>query len=113
MMGEVLIAVGIFVFLVFVAAGGSLVVLMVGSAMAAVGLTVGIVVGITYHLALYRALAPMGVLGSNWWWHPTSYNARVPSANRPTVMSWFYAGVMSMAVAMVGCALILTGILIM
>ncbi len=112
-MGEILIAVGIFVFLVFVAAGGSLVVLMVGGAMATVGLTVGLVVGISYHLALYRALAPMGVLGSSWWWRPTSYNAHLPSANRPAVMSWFYAGVMSMVVAMVGCALILTGILMM
>ncbi len=114
-MVEVLIAVGIFMVLLFVAAGGELVhwtvLLIIGAAIVAVGLTVGVVVGIGYHLALYRALAPIGLLGSRWWWRPTSYNARLPAANRLTVMSWFYAGVTSMVVALIGCALILAGIL--
>jgi hypothetical protein len=89
------------------------VLLIVGAAMVAVGLTVGVVVGISYHLALYRALAPIGILGSRWWWRPTSYNARLPAANRRTVMSWFYAGATSMVVALVGCTLILASILLM
>jgi hypothetical protein len=114
---EVWIAVGIFTVLLFVAAGGQLVhwnvLLIIGATMVAVGLTVGVVVGISYHLALYRALAPTGILGSRWWWRPTSYNARLPTANRRTVMLWFYAGASSMVVALVGCALILAGILIM
>jgi hypothetical protein len=114
---EVWIAVGIFTVLFFVAAGGELVhwnvLLIIGAAMVAVGLTVGVAVGIRYHLALYRALAPLGILGSRWWWRPTSYNARLPSANRRTVMLWFYAGATSMVVALVGCALILAGVLIM
>jgi len=116
-MVEVLIAAGIFTVLLFVAAGGQLVpwnvLLIIGAAMVAVGLTVGIVVGISYHLSLYRALAPLGILESRWWWRPTSYNARLPSANRRTVMMWFYAGVSSMVVALIGCALILAGISIM
>ena len=114
---EVWIAVGVFTVLFFIAAGGELVhwnvLLIIGAAMVAVGLTVGVVVGISYHLALYRALAPLGILESRWWWRPTSYNARLPSANRRTVMLWFYAGVISMVVALVGCALILAGISIM
>ena len=116
-MVEVLIAVGIFMVLLFVAAGGELVhwtvLLIVGTAMVALGLIVGVVVGISYHLALYRALAPIGILRSRWWLRPTSYNARLPAANRRAVMSWFYAGVISMVVVLVGCALILAGILIM
>ncbi len=114
---EAWIAVGIIAVLLFVAAGGELVhwneLLIIGAAMVVVGLIVGVVVGISYHLALYRALAPTGILGSRWWWRPTSYNARLPSANRRTVMMWFYAGVSSMVVALIGCALILAGISIM
>ncbi len=117
MMVEVLIAVGIFMLLVFVAVGGELVqwyvFFIIGASMVGVGLTVGVVVGIGYHLALYRALAPTGVLESRWWWRPTSYNDRLPSASRPTVMWWFYAGVTSVVVVLAGCALILAGIMIM
>jgi len=117
MMVEVLIAVGIFMLLVLVAVGGELVqwyvLFIMGASMVGVGLTVGVVVGISYHLALYRALAPIGILGPRWWWRPTSYNDHLPSANRRTVMSWFYAGVTSMVVVLIGCALILAGILMM
>ncbi len=117
MMVEVLIAVGIFMLLVFVAVGGELVqwyvFFIIGASMVGMGLTVGVVVGIRYHLALYRALAPMGILGPCWWWRPTSYNDHLPSANRRAVMSWFYAGVTSMVVVLVGCALILAGISMM
>jgi len=67
---EVWIAVGVFTVLFFIAAGGELVhwnvLLIIGAAMVAVGLTVGVVVGISYHLALYRALAPLGILESRW-----------------------------------------------
>ena len=116
-MVEVLIAVGIFMLLVFVAVGGELVqwyvLFIIGASMVGVGLTVGVVVGIGYHLALYRALAPMGILGPRWWWRPTSYNDHLPSASRPTVMWWFYAGVTSMVVVLAGCALILAGIFMM
>ncbi len=116
MMVEVLIAIGIFMVLVFVAVGGELVhwrvPLIIGASMVGVGLTVGVVVGIGYHLALYRALAPTGILESRWWWRPTSYNDRLPSVNKHTVMWWFYAGVTSMVVVLAGCALILVGILI-
>ena len=114
---EIWIAVGIFTVLFFVAVGGELihsnVLLIIGAAMVAVGLTVGVVVGIGYHLALYRALAPTGILESRWWWRPTSYNDRLPSASRRTVMWWFYAGVTSMVVVLAGCALILAGIMIL
>jgi hypothetical protein len=115
MMVEVLIAIGIFMVLVFVAVGGELlhwrVPFIIGASMVGVGLTVGVVVGIGYHLALYQALAPTGILESRWWWRPTSYNDRLPSASRRTVMWWFYAGVTSMVVVLAGCALILAGIM--
>ncbi|MBI4526078.1 MAG: hypothetical protein HY695_19950 [Deltaproteobacteria bacterium] len=114
-MPELLIAVGIVAALVLAAIGGHFlhgpILLGIGAATSAAGLTIGVIVGVRYHLALYRALGPMGILGSGWWWRPTSYHARLPSANRRTVMPWFHAGVISMAVALAGCALMLAGIL--
>ena len=114
---EVLIAAGIVGVLVLVAAAGQLfhgpMLLSIGAATAAAGLAVGVVVGVRYHVALYRALGPIGILESGWWWRPAGYNARLPSANRRAVMSWFYAGVISMVVTLAGCALMLAGILLL
>ncbi len=114
---ETLIAIGIFLILVVVAVSGEFVhwrlLLIIGASSVGIGLAVGVVVGICYHLALYRALAPTGLLGSRWWWRPTGYNDLIPSPRRQVVMWWFYAGVTSMIVIMVGCALVLAAILMM
>lgn len=114
---ELLIAVGIFLVLVFVAVGRELVnwyvLFIIGVAMVGAGLSAGVVAGISYHLALYHVLAPTGILGPRWWWRPTSYNDLLPSENRRKVMSRFYAGVISMVVVLVGCALILAAISMM
>ena len=116
-MTELLVAAAIFLVLLFVAFGGGLVhwtvLFTLGAAVTAVGLTVGAAVGLAYHVALYRALAPLGTLGPDWWWRPARYNARLPVARRRAVMGLFYAGVVSMAVDLIGCALVLAGILIM
>jgi len=116
-MPEIWIAGGIVALLIVAGFSAQLfhatVLLTLGAAITAVGLTVGVVVGIFYHVALYRALAPMGMLEPGWWWRPASYNTLVPSVNRPVVMSWFYAGVISMAAALAGCSLVLAGILIL
>ncbi len=70
-MFEILIAVGIFTVLVLVAAGDQLLhghgLLIIGTVTAALGLIVGVSVGIRYHLALYRTLEPLGILEPRWW----------------------------------------------
>ena len=114
---EVLCAVGIFLALLFVAFGSGLVhwttLLGAGVAVLTAGFLGGVVVGVGYHLALYRALAPLGLLGPDWWWRPTGYNARLPRSKRRSVMLWFYAGIATIVVDFAGCALVLGGILIM
>jgi hypothetical protein len=114
---EVLSAVGIFLVLFFVATGSGFVhwsvLLVIGAAVAGIGFVAGVVAGIGYHVTLYRALAPLGLLGPGWWWRPTGYNARLPDSKRPTVMGWFYVGVASVIIDFAGCVLILGGILIM
>ncbi|NIO06841.1 MAG: hypothetical protein GTO40_02195 [Deltaproteobacteria bacterium] len=114
---EILIAIGIFLILVLVAVGGEFVhwryLLIFGASSVALGLTVGVAMGIAYHFALYRALASTGLLGVRWWLHPTRYNNQVPAAQKRAVMGWFYLGVTSMIIVLVGCGLVLTGILMM
>jgi hypothetical protein len=114
-MVELIIATSVFLVLLFIARGTALVhwtlLVGVGTAVTALGLSLGIVAGIGYHVTLYRALSPRNLLGRNWLWKPTSYHDRIPPAERRTVMSWFYAGVTTMVVALAGCGLVLAGIL--
>ena len=114
---EALSAAGIFLILLFVAAGSGLVhwsvLLVIGTAVAGLGFIAGVVAGIGYHVALHRALAPLGLLRPGWWWRPTGYNARLPDSKRRAVMSWYYAGVVSLVIDSAGGILILGGILIM
>jgi hypothetical protein len=114
---ETLFAIGIFLALLFVATGGGLLhwslILGIGAAVTAIGFTAGVIVGIGYHTTLYRALAPLNVLQPRWWWRPTSYNSRLPPSRRRSVMVWFYAGIVTVALDFVGCALILAALLIM
>ena len=114
---EVLFAIGIFLALLFVAVGGGLMhwsfLLGAGAVVTAIGFIGGVIVGIGYHTALYRALAPLKILTPGWWWRPTSYNSRLPPPRRRGVMRWFYAGMVTVVLDFVGCALILAAILTM
>lgn len=116
-MAEVFIAAGVFLLLLFVARGASLVhwslLMSTGAGVAALGLALGIVAGIGYHVALYRALAPPGKLPTGWLWRPTGCHGLLTPAQRRVVMPWFYAGVTTMFTALSGCALVLAGILTM
>jgi hypothetical protein len=114
---EILCATGIFLALLFVAFGSGLVhwttLLGVGAATVSLGFALGVVVAAGYHLALYRALSPQGLLDPGWWWRPTGYNARLTAPKRRPVMTWFYVGVASIVVDFVGCLIVLAGILTM
>lgn len=116
-MAEVFIAAGVFLMLLFVARGAALVhwslLMSAGAGAAVLGLALGVVAGIGYHVALYRALAPLGKLRAGWLWRPTNYNALLTPAQKRVVMPWFYAGVTTMFTALSGCVLILAGILTM
>ncbi len=114
---ELLCAAGIFLALLFVAFGSGLVhwttLLGIGAGTLSLGFVLGVVVAVGYHLALYRALSPQGLLGPDWWWRPTGYNARLPASKRRLVMTWFYAGVATIFIDFSGCLIVLAGILTM
>jgi hypothetical protein len=114
---ETLFAIGMFLALLLVATGGGLLhwsfLLGIGAALTAIGFTAGVIVGIGYHTTLYRALKPLKILAPGWWWRPTKYNSRLPPSRRRSVMGWFYAGIVTVVLDFIGCALILAAILIM
>ncbi len=116
-MVEILFAIGIFLALLFVAIGGGLLhwslLLGIGAVVTAIGFIAGVIIGIGYHTALYRALAPLKILAPGWWWRPTIYNSRLPPAKRRFVMGWFYAGIVTIVFDFAGGTLILAAILIM
>lgn len=112
---EIILAAGIVLALLLIAAWGGFVhwsaLLLSGGALLAAGFVAGAVIGIGYHIALYRTLAPLGILKRGWWWKPTGYNRYLPEGKRRSVMRWYYGGVITIVIDFVGCALVLTGIL--
>lgn len=116
-MVEIAAALGVVLAILVLAAGGTLPhatwLLLAGGALLAVGLVAGVAAGIAYHVALYRALAPLGLLRPGWWWRPTSLHGRIPAEERPRVMPWFHAGAAGFFVALAGCAVLLAAVLAM
>jgi hypothetical protein len=66
-----------------------------------------------YHVLLFRALAPLGVLRRGWWWNPTSLHRHLPPAQRRGVMPWFHVGAAGFLASLAGCAVILAAVVAM
>jgi hypothetical protein len=116
-MVEIAAALGVALVLLVVAAGGDYphadLLLSIGAVVLAVGLIVGVAAGVVYHVALYRALSPLGVLRTGWWWRPTSLHGQLTPAQRRRVIPWFSAGAAGFFVALAGCAVVLVAIVAM
>ena len=80
-------------------------VFLVGGLMAAAGLFIGVPAAFVYHLQLYRALKPKGVLAKRWYMKPYALHDQLDPASRLGVLSWFTGEV-------VGFLLIILGALI-
>jgi hypothetical protein len=109
--------IGVTLVLALLAAGGDYahadLLLGAGAGVLALGLVAGVGAGVVYHVALYRALAPLGALGSGWWWRPTSFHPHLTPRLRRRVMPWFYVGAAGFFLALAGCAIVLAAILTM
>jgi len=81
-----------------------------GAACALAGLAVGLPTSFYYHLCLYRALHPRGLLPARWWWSPIRYHVLLDPAERRRVLPWFYAGALSFALIVIGCGLTALGL---
>ena len=112
---EIIVVFAVGLVLLVVAAGGGFpfagLLLGVGAGVTALGLLLGGIAGLAYHVALFRALSPRGLLQARWWWRPTSLHARLAPGERRRVLAWFYAGAAGFLVTLAGCAIILAAIL--
>ena len=79
---------------------------------AAAGLLVGVPTGLWYHVVLYRFLRARGPLPERWWVRPVALHARLAPAERPSVLLWFYAGGAGFLLCVLGCGLVLAGVLL-
>lgn len=75
----------------------------------AVSFVIGLVAGIGYHVALWKALAP--VRPRLWWWSPTHMHARLDRAQRRRVIPWFVVGASGFCGSMLGATAFLSAAL--
>jgi hypothetical protein len=85
--------------------------LALGLILTALGLVVGVPTGMLYHVRLRAALAAGGPLPARWWLHPTPLHERLDADRRRWVMRPFYAGAAGFLAILLGCGLMVVGIL--
>ncbi len=76
--------------------------LQVSSGLILFGMILGVPTGVIYHVQLYRALAPGGVMSAGWYWNPMKYNKMLTDEQWGAVMPWCYAGAFGFVVIMGG-----------
>lgn len=81
-----------------------------GAACTAFGLALGVPTGLWYHVRLRACLRARGELPPRWWVHPVSLHGRLRAHERRGVLGWFVAGGVGFALAMLGCGLVVLGI---
>jgi len=84
----------------------------VGWDCAGLGLLVGVPAGLWYHVRLRACLLRAGRLPTRWWLHPSPLNDRLEPAEKPSVMRFFYLGAAAAALALLGCLLVGTGVVL-
>ena len=83
---------------------------VVGGAMIAIGLALGVPTGIIGHVRMYQVLKPLDRLDPGWIWRPIAHNERLPEANRREVLAWCYAGGLGFGVFVLGAVVAGAGI---
>lgn len=79
---------------------------------AGAGLLVGVPTGLWYHVVLYRCLRPRGPLPERWWVRPVALHRQLEPEERPPVLVWFYAGGAGFLLSVLGCGLVVAGVLL-
>lgn len=98
--------------LLFVAALGWIspdALLAFGTAVALAGLGASLVVGVVYHLRLRAAILRHGPLPARWWLAPSRLHRRLRDEQRVTVIPFFVAGVVLVAICFGGLLLVALG----
>lgn len=80
-----------------------------GSAVAVAGLGASLLVGVVYHLRLRAAVARKGPLPARWWLAPSRLHQLLDEDERLTVLPFFVAGVVLVAICFGGLLLVMLG----
>lgn len=83
-----------------------------GAACAALGLALGVPTGLWYHLRLRACLRARGDLPPRWWLRPVSLHGRLRAEERPEVLRWFTAGGLGFVLTLLGCGLVVVGVVL-
>jgi hypothetical protein len=100
------------VLLLFVAALGWISpdgLLTFGTAVAVAGLGASLLVGVVYHLRLRAALLRKAALPARWWLAPSRLHGLLADDERMTVIPFFVAGVVLVAICFGGLLLVALG----
>ncbi len=76
-----------------------------------IGILEGIPTGLYYHVVLYRALMPRGLLPAGWWLSPQQYHVHLTPEEGRRVRGWFYLGGIGFLLCLAGGILALWGLL--
>ena len=82
-----------------------------GALVAALGLALGVPGGLVYHLRLRAALLRRDALPRRWWVEPVRLHRHLSDAERRRVMPPFTLGAAGFVLTMLGCGLVLLGVL--
>jgi hypothetical protein len=85
--------------------------LIAGGACIAAGFVIGLPAGTLYHLKLYRCLQLRGPVPRAFWLRPTSLHPELESAEWRGIAPWFVIGGTGFALIVLGCVIVLLGLL--
>ena len=82
-----------------------------GVALSGFGLLFGVPASAEYHRRLALALARLGPLPAYWWLHPTPHHEKLDALALAPVMRVFWVGAAGFGVSLLGCSLVIAGLL--
>ena len=87
------------------------VLLIAGGACIAAGFAIGLPAGTLYHLKLYRCLAVRGPVPKSFWLRPTSLHSELEPTEWRGIAPWFLIGGAGFALIVLGCVIVMLGLL--
>ena len=110
-MFETFVVLGLLAYLCLLAVPGPILQLLLGAALALVGIVGGGGAGITYHLALRRALVRLGLGVRGWLWSPVSRHRLLDEQGRREVLPWFRVGAAGFFLCLAGIGMVVAALL--
>jgi hypothetical protein len=87
------------------------VLLVMGGACIAAGFFIGLPAGTLYHLKLYKCLAIRGPVPKSFWLRPTSLHQELEATEWRGIAPWFVIGGTGFALIVLGCVIVMLGLL--